>query len=186
MTNCLVTKLKASVDNNNLMSIGEFKCSTTLTTSPSFEIVSGSKGINLVIIGNAQFKENGNLLGKDINIEASSYHQLTIQRDNEVDTSISLSLKQYYTLNTLDISGIGKTYIKNDSSFLKYASALTSFQASIPGYNVDLSNFVNKSNMLYVVLNGSTLSSLTSLGEFKTLNLLRFNGAVSSETVSVE
>ena len=171
MGNCLVTKLKGTVQNSNLLRVGEMRLCVNRIDNPSSETqrinLNFTEDVKLEIIGDGYFTNNTLVsnLGKSLiakaNVETLVYFS---------NGDFEIAILNKYALTKIDTSTNKKTAIK-DIADLKYSSGLkylATNRVENVGYFSDIKSLTNLGylNVSNANINGnlSDLKSFTHLG----------------------
>ena len=170
MGNCLVTKLKGTVQNSNLLRVGEMRICVHRIDNPSSETqrinLNFTEDVKLEIIGDGYFTNNTLVsnLGKSLIVKANVE---TLVYFSNGDFEIAILNK--YALKKINAKTSKKTAIK-DIADLKYSSSLSYLAINSVenvGYFSDIKSLTNLSyiDVSNANINGnlSDLKSLTNL-----------------------
>ena len=169
MGNCLVTKLKGSVNDESLRRLGEMKLHVDSVSNSVIFSLNLDADVTIRIVGNGYFVSNDNTnLGKTI--ATKNYDNKNIKANgSNFDVFIS---------NKDTIKGIYLTNVVFDLSELTYCTSLTEFvdwntSSILTG---DISIFKNLKNLINIHIEGSKqitgqLSDIAGLTNLTTLSL---------------
>lgn len=182
MSNCLVTKLKGSSSNADLLKIGEMRLKVNKVDSPNSNtqkiVFCFTKETILSIIGEGYFTDNNLTENKGKTLTAGSGMYVTAYLSNK---NFDISVSDKYSILEISKDMNSKNKVVLDMSFFKYSPRLTKivFNNSQACGNVD--DLKNCVNIEYLVLSNSQVSGkvdeLKSLTKLKNLSL--YNTQVS-------
>lgn len=169
MAKCLVTKLNGSVDNNELLRIGEMRIKVESVESPTKDTqgfgVAFAEPTTVEIIGDGYFTDNNLTENKGKSIVVSSLQGVIVSQA----TTVAIRNKyKLYTLNVFIPSGspYGKNKVLNIDD-LKYSTTLTSLNlSSVKAYG----NIANLKNL--TALTSLTLGNTQVEGDIANLKNL--------------
>lgn len=146
---CLVTKLKGTVSDENIAKLGEYVVQISAGGIVEFKVYSTLNTVNLRIVGNGYFTNSDGLqnLGKNKTIEASQDDVLYLSAGN-----YDIYISDKYSLDTLQVnmSVNMNNKISLDIDNL-YANNLTRLQVANGGTG-DLTKYFNNKNINLVLL----------------------------------
>lgn len=171
MGNCLVTKLKGTVQNSNLLRVGEMRLCVHRTDNPSSETqrinLNFTEDVKLEIIGDGYFTNNTLVsnLGKSLIVKANIETLVYVSNGN-----FEIAILNKYALTKINTKTTNKKTAIKDIADLKYSSGLkylaTNSVENI-GYFSDIKSLTNLSYLAVsdANINGnlSDLKSLTNL-----------------------
>ena len=182
MSNCLVTKLKGSSSNADLLKIGEMRLKVNKVDSPNSNTqkldVSFNKETTLSIIGEGYFTDNNLTANKGKTLTAGSRMSVTAYVSNG---NFDISVSDKYSISEISKDMNSKNKVVLDMSFFKYSTLLKKivFNNSQACGNVD--DLKTCVNLEYLILSNSQVSGkvneLKSLTKLKNLSL--YNTQVS-------
>ena len=181
MTKCLVTKLNGSVDNNELLRIGEMRIKVEGVVSPTKNTQSFTLSFieptTVEIVGDGYFTDSTltENKGKSINIE--SYGEIFVNQ------ATTVAIRNKYKLATIGmLVSSGTAYGENkvmNLDGLKYSSALTSLNLSKVQLTGDIANLKDLTALTILNLNETNvtgdIANLKGLTALTTLALNRTN-----------
>lgn len=172
MGKCLVTKLNAVVDNDNILHIGEVRIKIAVDKTPSNQFISLSvnKETNLEIIGDSYFTDSSfsNNLGKSKTINSSD-GVVKVYFNN---ATAEIAIRDKYSI--LDLSFGNKSKSVDLSSF-SYAMSLKTINSQYSGVYGDISN-LKKLKLSQIYLSGDKIyGDIASLKDMTTLTRLNIN-----------
>lgn len=157
MGKCLITRLNESVNNDNLLKIGEFSISLNEIASPS----ESSQKIQVAFTGNSEVRNvNGNFTDSTLS--------------NNTGKNISIT-----NGNLHDI------YVKNVSSLICFGNKYGLRQLIIPdntGVTIDISELKYCSILDTLMLGKATLQNSADIASITKLNVLRYYGSSVLDT----
>lgn len=185
MGKCLVTKLSGTVNNNNLLRIGEFAIKVAKVDSPtdatqciSVEMINAKSKAR--IIGNGYFTDNtlSENKGKEIeliigrnNLYASPNTDVTIIIENKYNI---MSLESFAASQTSDVYAKNKSFSLDD---LKYSPYLKKINFNNSGVQGSISSFEGFTNLEIVSISSSNIKgNLSALRSSTNLRILALNG----------
>lgn len=124
MGNCLVTKLKGTVQNSDLLRVGELRICVHKIDNPSSETqrinMNFTEDVKLEIIGDGYFTNNTLVsnLGKSLTVKANTESLVYVSNGD-----FEIAILNKYALNKINTRTNKKTAIK-DIADLKYSSSL--------------------------------------------------------------
>ena len=178
MNNCLVTTLKAAVNDNSLLRMGEMRIKISYIESPneySQSITLGfSKSVDLEIIGEGYFT--------DATLNANNGKKLTCNAGNNViyfsNGNYEIAILDKYSLNYLQTSSRNDKFYPNkaiDLKNLKYLEHLTTVISGANNLSGDISALSGLTNLTSLSIVNSNLlgdiSALSGLTSLTTLNI---------------
>ena len=180
MAKCLVTKLNGSVDNNELLRIGEMRIKVESVESPTKDTqgfgVSFTEPTTVEIVGDGYFTDNTLTENKGKSMVVSSLKGVIVSQ------ATTVAIRNKYKLNALNVfipSGTpyGKNKVLNIDD-LKYSTSLISLNLTNMQASGDIGNLKNLTSLttLYLrftqvsgdIANFKNLTALTSLDIFVT------------------
>lgn len=177
MGKCLVTKLNGSVENVELLRLGEMrmkigKVTDYTSATHGFEL-SVSKPVTLEIVGNGYFTDN--------KLSANKGKSITLDTNNKnfwvSNDGVEVAIRDKYSITELK-SFYGKNFYLDIEDF-KYSDALTSLNVENSNISGDISALKNLTGLTYLKMDKSTISgnidSLKNLTELTSLKLTNTN-----------
>lgn len=170
MGNCLVTKLKGTVQNSNLLRLGEMKLCVHRIDNPSSETqrinLNFTEDVKLEIIGDGYFTNNTLVsnLGKSL-IAKANVETLVYVSNGDFE----IAILNKYALTKINTRTNKKTAIK-DISDLKYSSGLNHLATNSVenvGYFSDIKSLTN---LYYLAISNANITG--SLNDLKSLTNL--------------
>ena len=177
MTKCLVTKLNGSVDNNELLRIGEMRIKVEGVVSPTKNTqgftLSFIEPTTVEIVGDGYFTDSTltENKGKSINIESRG--------EIFVNQATTVAIRNKYKLATIGMlvtsgTAYGENKVMNLDG-LKYSSALTSLDLSKVQLTGDIANLKDLTALTSLNLNGTNvtgdIANLKGLTALTSLNI---------------
>lgn len=160
-TNCLVTKLKGTVDNANLLKMGEIRFGVKGTAAITIKAISGKSVVATIIEGTGTF---------------NATHTNTVTLTNSAteasitaSTPCIISINDKYSLEGLGVNNSQADY--NNASTLEYCSNLVS-TIGFSFDSIDFMNFKNKANatsIYFYAKNPFNINNITGYNSLKTL-----------------
>ena len=160
MTKCLVTKLNGSVDNNELLRIGEMRIKVEGVTSPTKDTqgftLSFIEPTTVEIVGDGYFTNNTltENKGKSINVGSNS--------EIFVNQAAIVAIRNKYKLRAIGmLVSSGTAYGENkvmNLDGLKYSSALTSLNLPKVQLTGDIANLKGLTALTSLILNGTNVT----------------------------
>ena len=162
MGKCLITKLNESVNNDNLLKIGEFSISLNEIESPS----ESSQKIQVAFTGNSEVRNvNGNF----------------------TDSTLSDNIGENISITNADLNDI---YVKNVSSLICFGNKYGLRKLIIPGNNtgvtIDISELKCCSILDTLILGKATLQNSVDIASITNLNILRYSGSSVLDTKHIK
>ena len=195
MAKCLVTKLNGTVDNNNLLRIGEIRLFNTKLSNPTkntqFMALTFSKDTNLEIVGDAYFTDStlAENKGKTISCLANKKTSFYVSNNDcqiaildkyslvaaETNAHKVGDLEDFRFSKDLSFIAIKGTEQTGDIANLKNLTALTSLVLSSTQVNGDISVLKNLTALTTLSLDNTQvngdISALENLTALTTLHL---------------
>lgn len=166
-TNCLVTKLKGTVDNANLLKLGEIRFGVNGTAAITIKAIPNKSVVATIIEGTGTFNAtNTNTVTLTNSITEASI---------TASTPCIVSINDKYSLETLFINNDKKDY--NNASTLEYCLNLK----SIAGFSFDSTDFVNfknKANATSIYFNTKESFNIDNITGYNNLQVLSTENAV--------
>lgn len=157
MGKCLITKLNESVNNDNLLKIGEFSISLNEIASPS----ESSQKIQVAFTGNSEVRNvNGNF----------------------TDSTLSNNTGKNISITNGDLNNI---YVKNVSSLICFGNKYGLRQLTIPdntGVTIDISQLKFCPILVTLFLGKATLQNSADIASITNLGILRYSGSSVLDT----
>ena len=188
MTKCLVTKLNGSVDNNELLRVGEMRIKVESVESPTKHTqgfgIASIKPITVEIVGEGYFTDETLTENKGRSMSVSSTQGIIVSQ------ATTVSIRNKYDITALRIfipSGIpyGMNKVINIED-LKYSPLLVDLNLSKSQATGDIASLKNLTTLTSFIANGTNISgdiaSLKNLTALRNLNLNATNltGDISS------
>lgn len=180
MAQCLVTKLKGTVNNNSLPKIGELRIKFRKVSSPSVD----SQYLNLSIINTQSITIVGDGYFTDSTLSQNKGTTLSITGNNNIvyvsNTNCEVSIPNKYNITDLNLGNNSKRIFNKelDLDQLKY-SPLNSINAPYVNLIGGLDSLKNITSLMSIIMQGSNvtgnISSLKNLTLLKTLDLVNTN-----------
>lgn len=178
MKKCLVTKLNGSVDNNELLRIGEMRMKILKVQNPTDHTQGFSLGFNksvtLEILSDGYFTDKTltENKGKRITLDVGT-SSIWVNGNNDVEIAIldKYSLTKIISYYQNEISDIYGKNIKFDISDLQYSNALTDIELYDAPISGNISKLKTLTALTSLVLPNSQISG--NIGELKTLTALK-------------
>ena len=172
MGKCLVTKLNGTVDNDNLLRIGEIRLFNTKLSNPTgnsqYMSLAFSKDTNLEIVGDAYFTE-ANLSENKGKTKSCSANQNSAFYVSNNDCQIAILDK--YSLIKIETNA----HRVGDLEDLRFSKGLSFISANDSGQTGDISNLKNLTALTTLSLSNTQvsgdISNLKNLTALTTLNL---------------
>ena len=157
MGKCLITKLNESVNNDNLLKIGEFSISLKEIASPS----ESSQKIQVAFTGNSEVRNvNGNF----------------------TDSTLSNNTGKNISITNGDLHDI---YVKNVNSLICFGNKYGLIHLFIPdntGVTIDISQLKYCSILGTLILGKATLQNSVDIASITKLGILRYSGSSVLDT----
>ena len=157
MGKCLITKLNESVNNDNLLKIGEFSISLNEIASPS----ESSQKIQVAFTGNSEIRNvNGNF----------------------TDSTLSTDAGKNLSITNGDLHDI---YVKNVSSLICFGNKYGLRLFAIPdntGVTIDISELKYCPILGNLILGKATLQNSVDIASIKKLHVLKYSGSSVLDT----
>ena len=188
MNNCLVTTLKAAVNDNSLLRIGEMRIKISYIESPneySQSITLGfSKSVDLEIIGEGYFT--------DATLSANNGKKMTCNAGNNViyfsNGNYEIAVLDKYSLTYLMASKQDGNFYPNkviDLKYLKYSSKLTWMVVGPGNVSGDISALSGLTSLTALSTPDNNLSGdISALSGLTSLTYLRISGNNLSGDIS--
>ena len=160
-TNCLVTKLKGTVDNANLLKMGEIRFGVEGTAAITIRAISGKSVVATIIEGTGTFNAT--------HTNTVTLTDSTTEASITASTPCIISINDKYSIETLAVNNGQIDY--NDASTLEYCHNLK----SIIGFSfnsTDFMTFKNKANATSIRFNAKNpfnINNITGYNSLKTL-----------------
>lgn len=157
MGKCLITKLNESVNNDNLLKIGEFSISLNEIASPS----ESSQKIQVAFNGNSEVRNvNGNF----------------------TDSTLSNNTGKNISITNIDLHDI---YVKNVSSLICFGNKYGLRYLAIPdntGVTIDISQLKHCPILSTLILGKATLQNSVDIASITNLSILKYSGSSVLDT----
>ena len=191
MTKCLITKLNGSVDNNELLRIGEMRVHFTKSDSPT----ASTQGKTFSFVKDAELEIIGDAYFTDKQLSANLGKKITISANNEAGFFISnadcdIAILDKYSLAKLQSWAVNQLSYSKNISFnidnLKYSTALNVINFSSASVMGDIFNLKNLTSLVTINLENTQvsgdISNLKNLTSLTTLLLdnTQVNGDISN------
>lgn len=167
MGNCLVTKLKGTVDNDSLAKLGEIKAKWSPNDSISGELLvvgGNSSGITILTDPSVAWKQ-GKQYDKDNPLTlVNTVNSLAITETIEQNT-VDLYIEDYYNLTSFRLSHCNIKSI-DTATLLKYAPDLTMFGLYKTGIDGSLNDFITADNITELHLGPCTTMKDSNVRNF--------------------
>ena len=181
MAKCLVKKLNGSVDNNELLRIGEMRIKVESVESPTKDTqgfgVAFTKPTTVEIVGDGYFTDKTLTENKGKSMVVSSAQDVIVSQA----TTVAIRNKyKLLNLNVFILSGnpYGKNKVLNVED-LKYSTSLSSLNLSNMQASGDIANLKNLVALTSLVLNNTQVSgdiaNLKNLTNLTNLNISNTN-----------
>lgn len=161
MGKCLITRLNESVNNDNLLKIGEFSISLNEIASPS----ESSQKIQVAFTGNSEVRNvNGNF----------------------TDSTLSNNTGKNISITNEDLHDI---YVKNVSSLICFGNKYGLRQLIIPdntGVTIDISQLKYCPILDTLILGKATLQNSVDIAGITNLGVLRYSGSSVLDTKHIK
>lgn len=181
MAKCLITKLNGSVDNNELLRVGEMRIKVESVGSPTKDTqgfgVSFIEPTTVEIVGDGYFTDNTLTENKGKSMVVSSLQGAIVSQ------ATTVAIRNKYKLNGLNVfipSGnpYGKNKVLNIDD-LKYSTSLSSLNLASMQASGDIANLKSLTALITLVL-GETkvvgdIANLKNLTNLTALNIARTN-----------
>ena len=181
MAKCLVTKLKGSVDNNELLRIGEMRIKVESVESPTKDTqgfgVAFTEPTTVEIVGDGYFTDNNLTENKGKSMVVSSLQGVIVSQ------ATTVAIRNKYKLIHLNVFipsgspyGINKVLNIDD---LKYSTSLNSIHLSSMQASGDIANLKNLTNLINLILDATKvvgdIANLKNLTNLTALSISRTN-----------
>lgn len=166
--NCLVTKLKGTVDNANLLKMGELRFKVSGTAALTIQAVSGKSIVATIIEGTGTFN-------------ATHTNTVTLTNSTTVasitaSTPCVISINDKYSIERLSVNSGVIDY--NDAVNLEYCNGL--IRVSDFSWNIsDFANFNNKANMQNILAVAKGSFNFNEVTGYSALTVFDIIGDVS-------
>lgn len=178
---CLVTKLKGTVDDSSLMKLGEIQSEKTTADSwdkdsQTIKITSSRSDITLKIIGDGYFTDENN--------SANNGKEITIEKDDEREIYLSngtyvISIISKYYINFFDLNTGSKGLYNNTKCLvgglesLIYSKSISRIRCNGCTISGDISSLKNITNIVEIYLGDSKGDIFGDINNFSNLSKLR-------------
>ena len=177
MNKCLVTKLKGSVSNNNLLKIGEMRMRIAKVENPtdatqSFGI-NINKPVTFKIVGDGYFTDKTLVENKGKTITLDGNNGVWVSNDD-----VEIAILDKYSINSINVNYPGQTstsYGSNlylDLSYLKYSTALTYLDMHSTQVTGDIANLKNLTALTYMDVQNTQVTG--DIANLKNLTALTY------------